>query len=1254
VAAGLWAMPAAALPSSSGQPLNPPLMRPEPGSLENRAGNIGAMARGERYSGTLSGTLIKQTAVTTAWFMYPGACVQRALGTWSSKPNPVADSLQPTTGFPESNGSLGVGHGNYTDNQPDIAGGNNTIAYTRFDGSLSEILWHVVDASTPASQRPTILDGSRSLWCGKYDPSWAVKVGYPNLTFQILYMDTGVHSGTGTYNLTFLGNLNSEQNYDFTTILGGGSSGTPDHSDPLQNRRDLIAPLLPSFGVPTGGPHGDTDQIVSFTGSQKLPQTVGMNPGADLQIVVGDATGFPNNVAYNVAIDKDHRAVYFVFVADCLFSSQDGLLTDGTGQTIDDVATSDNGPVYTDEVAIGGVDPYSGNIVKGTYGSAGFISCRVAAGVGELWQLAPGTENVTADACSPQKAFSTDLFFEGGDPNTNLAINKQFNGVVACTFAVPAGTASIFATWDEYIDLPRFAGYAQQCEYRTFKGGAWGLWNPTAAGGGVVTGANQAWLQDGDELAQAVQADSFQVRYNITCIPPFAADQTNCSSSQTNALLYDNFKIQVTSGIPAPIFGIFPGSVAQSMFVDGTIHGTNCTTTPCWPGNRGSDLGTPASHNISVNDNWNSATGDSITVAVVTGLRKNGMGVNWKDGIDKSIGAGEVYGARSNGAFNPAFDFPRMIFRLFDPATKTWSAFDSSEMYATVNISGPDTTIVGGGAPSEYVINWPPPDKVAAGASLPGGFTLNGVGSYAALSFLPRGTRMQYYFKGVDILGGTSYQFASDFLAREVADLPTLPGSALKAPDIIEFDVLPSLYAAGPGGSLLAGKNDTPVLNLDGPYSTWSFGYDPVTQALRGLGVRADRYRFLSSGTTENHFGGHTLPGRRQDRLSNFFPNYTEYPIADSLAKWYRIMIESSHTRTQTVFNEQDAGLAEQWWRRDTGSNQGDRCIFVNGDDMANLLLNTTGVDVSLEISLAQNVFGINSATNAWSGTNTNQFPTIDDRFAAASAGPALAAPNTYTYPVDGGCPGPNKFDALVKVGDTDASASAFYPNAQIAGIARSRELDTIGDKDRNKALAYGFSIQFIRDPAYSIANANYTHSGVENRMRVLYKFLTSCRGPRTGAASDTGKCWPCPSPGTTLALMQADWNGQAAGFGTSTWGPLYPIQAGALATAVEVGNGDNAPRINKINGNFPNPFNPQTAIRFASAQAGRGEIRIFSVGGQLVRTLRANVVSGANEVRWNGKRDDGTPLASGVYFYKIVFPGGVAMRAPSSLVLVK
>lgn len=1161
--------------------------------------------------------MIRQTAVTSSWFLYPGACVQRALGTWSAKSSPVADSLQPTTGFPNSSG--------YTDNQPDIGGSNNTIAYTRSDRALGEILWHVVDASTPATQRPAILDGSRSLWCGKYDPAWAVTVGYPDVTYQILYIDTGTHASP--YTLTLQMNSSCEVIYDHLHLIGGGGAGQVDHSDPLQNRRDLLDDVIANG---TSGPYGDSDLLVTLSGVFTTPQTLNTTVGPST--VVGASSGSPSTVAVSFTIAADHRALYFVFKTDDHFSSEDGLWPHGKGHVFDLVATSDNGSLYNDQVAAGGVDPYFGNIITGTYGSAGFISGRVPAGAGELWQLAPGSENPTSDLCSPQKVFGSDLFLEGGDPNTNLSINGQSNSFVSCTFPIPSGTGSVTTLWTEYLDLPRGSGFVQFTEYRLFKSGGWSSWKGTSAANERHAGANQSWGINGDELADAAQADSIQLRWNLQCVPNYAADKQNCSNSITNPLLYDDLRLQISTGIPAPFFGIFVGSVAQTTFVDGTILGTNCSSPPCWPGIRGTDLGA----GVRIDDNFNSTVGDSITVHCVSAYRRNGMGINWKDGFDKTISSGLSI-ARTNGAFNPFFDYPRMIYRLYDPATKTWSVFDSTALDAdAVSVVGADTAVI----KNSFRVDWPPRDKI--GFSLPGGFTINGVGAYSSLSFLPRGTRMQYYFKAVDLNGGVNYQFSSDGAAFEVTDLPTLPGGSVRAPDIIEFQVLPGVYPSGPGGSLLAGKTNTPLLNLDGTYTFWSASYDPVLQALRGLGVRADRYRLLQAYETGANIGGHELPGQRIARFANFFPNYTEYPIADSLAAWYRIMIESTHERTFTVLEEQDAILVEQWWQRDTGSNQGDRCIFMTGDNAFTLPLSSGGIANPFQVSLAQAVFGVSSATNAWSGTNTTPYPTIDDRFAAASAGPGLAAPSTFTYPVDGGCPTPNRFDALVKVGDADAASAVFYPNAQVAGIARSRELDSIGDKDRSKALGYGYSIQFVRDPAYGTTNANYARSGVENRMRILYKFLTGCRGARTGAAADTGKCWPCPSPGTTLALMQADWAGQSSGFQTGTWGPLYPIQAGALATAVEEPAPESPPHVNALLQNRPNPFNPETVIPYSIAVRGRVLIRVFDIMGRSVRTLVDGVeVAGNHIVRWNGKTDGGAKAASGVYFYRITYPSG-------------
>src|SRR5262249_25618945 len=201
-----------------------------------------------------------------------------------------------------------------------------------------------------------------------------------------------------------------------------------------------------------------------------------------------------------------------------------------------------------------------------------------------------------------------------------------------------------------------------------------------------------------------------------------------------------------------------------------------------------------------------------------------------------------------------------------------------------------DTTLMG----SRFRMNWPPRDRI--GFSLPGGFTVTGKSLYSQLAFLPRGTRLQYYFKAVDLNGGTSYQFGTDVLAREVEDLPTLPGSSIVAPTIIEFDVLPRVYSTvGSAGTLVAGRTDTPVLNLDGSYGAWSFGADPVTQVFRMLGIRADRYRMLQGTEQGGNVGGHELTGGRPGRLANYFANMKQYGVKNSIATGHRILIKSTH-----------------------------------------------------------------------------------------------------------------------------------------------------------------------------------------------------------------------------------------------------------------------------------------------------------------------------------------------------------------------
>lgn len=70
---------------------------------------------------------------------------------------------------------------------------------------------------------------------------------------------------------------------------------------------------------------------------------------------------------------------------------------------------------------------------------------------------------------------------------------------------------------------------------------------------------------------------------------------------------------------------------------------------------------------------------------------------------------------------------------------------------------------------------------------------------------------------------------------------------------------------------------------------------------------------------------------------------------------------------------------------------------------------------------------------------------------------------------------------------------------------------------------------------------------------------------------------------------------------------------------------------------NYPNPFNPTTEIQFDIPNRSKVKLSVFNVLGQQVRTLHnEELAAGSYTVTWDGRSDGGTPLASGVYFYRL------------------
>lgn len=95
------------------------------------------------------------------------------------------------------------------------------------------------------------------------------------------------------------------------------------------------------------------------------------------------------------------------------------------------------------------------------------------------------------------------------------------------------------------------------------------------------------------------------------------------------------------------------------------------------------------------------------------------------------------------------------------------------------------------------------------------------------------------------------------------------------------------------------------------------------------------------------------------------------------------------------------------------------------------------------------------------------------------------------------------------------------------------------------------------------------------------------------------------------------------------------------------VGNTDylfKAGAVNTVNttqfvmNSYPNPFSSSTTIYFNLTENATIDLQIFDISGKLIKTLASNASfsEGGHTITWNGTANNGTSLASGLYFCKL------------------
>lgn len=104
----------------------------------------------------------------------------------------------------------------------------------------------------------------------------------------------------------------------------------------------------------------------------------------------------------------------------------------------------------------------------------------------------------------------------------------------------------------------------------------------------------------------------------------------------------------------------------------------------------------------------------------------------------------------------------------------------------------------------------------------------------------------------------------------------------------------------------------------------------------------------------------------------------------------------------------------------------------------------------------------------------------------------------------------------------------------------------------------------------------------------------------------------------------------------------LFDAHAQSIQVLLTQGEPSSPPQSFALLQNFPNPFNPETTIRFDLPHPSEVRLQIFNVHGQLLRTLFEGALKpGAWQRAWDGKDARGNEVPSGVYFYRLQVNGG-------------
>ncbi|MDZ7369508.1 MAG: YCF48-related protein [candidate division KSB1 bacterium] len=161
-------------------------------------------------------------------------------------------------------------------------------------------------------------------------------------------------------------------------------------------------------------------------------------------------------------------------------------------------------------------------------------------------------------------------------------------------------------------------------------------------------------------------------------------------------------------------------------------------------------------------------------------------------------------------------------------------------------------------------------------------------------------------------------------------------------------------------------------------------------------------------------------------------------------------------------------------------------------------------------------------------------------------------------------------------------------------------------------------------------------------------KFVGSLHGWAVGlfgqihSTSDGGLNWREQQGYTSQWLEAVDFVNTQTGWIVGWHGAILHTKSGGVSIVKQSLPMSSLPKRFFLYGNYPNPFNAQTKIRFEIfGSKAKVRLQVYNLHGHVVaRLVDGQRPAGLHEISWDGKNDKGIECASGLYFYRLEADG--------------